>query len=102
MHLVLKAVFLTTQGTQLRIERDAFRVERPSEPLVRIPVRQVDTVVAHGHITITTEALHRAAAEGISVVLLSRAGRFLARMEGPTSGNVLLRTEQFRRTQQPA
>ena len=33
---------------------------------------------------------------GITIVLLDRAGRFQARVEGPVNGNVLLRREQYR------
>ena len=39
---------------------------------------------------------------GITVTWLSEHGRFLARVEGPVSGNVLLRREQYRRSDDPA
>lgn len=35
------------------------------------------------------------AERGISLVFLSEHGRFLARVEGPVSGNVLLRKRQY-------
>ena len=44
--------------------------------------------------TVSTALLHRCAADGRSVVFLDFAGRFQARVEGPTSGNVLLRRAQ--------
>jgi CRISPR-associated protein Cas1 len=37
------------------------------------------------------------AEEGVCVCFLSEHGRFLARIEGAVSGNVLLRREQYRR-----
>lgn len=37
----------------------------------------------------------------MSIVLLDRAGRFQARIEGPVSGNVLLRRAQYRASDQP-
>jgi CRISPR-associated protein Cas1 len=45
-------------------------------------------------VTVSTALLHRCAADGRSVVFLDFAGRFQARVEGPTSGNVLLRRAQ--------
>ena len=42
------------------------------------------------------------AASGITIVLLDRAGRFQARVEGPVSGNVLLRRAQYRVSEAPA
>jgi CRISPR-associated protein Cas1 len=40
--------------------------------------------------------MHRLADEGKSLVLLDDAGRFKARLEGPVSGNILLRQAQHR------
>jgi CRISPR-associated protein Cas1 len=39
---------------------------------------------------------------GVTVSFLSSNGRFLARVEGPVSGNILLRREQYRRADDPA
>jgi CRISPR-associated protein Cas1 len=41
--------------------------------------------------------MHRLADEGKSLVLLADTGRFKARLEGPVSGNILLRQAQHRR-----
>ena len=38
---------------------------------------------------------------GITIVLLDRAGKFQARIEGPVSGNVLLRRAQYRASERP-
>jgi len=43
---------------------------------------------------ITPALMHRCAENGRSIVLLDTNGRFKARVEGPTSGNVLLRRAQ--------
>lgn len=48
------------------------------------------------------DLMHRAADEGIALVLLDGNGRFQARLEGPVSGNVLLRTAQFEQARDPA
>jgi CRISPR-associated protein Cas1 len=41
------------------------------------------------------------AAAGITMVLLDRTGRFQARIEGPVTGNVLLRRAQYRASDKP-
>ncbi len=41
--------------------------------------------------------IHRLAQEAITLTLLDNNGRFKARLEGPQSGNILLRREQHRR-----
>ena len=39
------------------------------------------------------------AENGVALAFLTENGRFLARVEGPVSGNVLLRREQYRRAE---
>jgi CRISPR-associated protein Cas1 len=46
--------------------------------------------------------LQACASRGVCIVLLDRNGRFQARVEGPTTGNVLLRRQQYRASEQGA
>ena len=39
------------------------------------------------------------AEHGVSLAFFTENGRFLARVQGPVSGNVLLRREQYRRSE---
>ena len=41
------------------------------------------------------------AENGVGISFLTEHGRFLARVQGPVSGNVLLRREQYRRADDP-
>jgi CRISP-associated protein Cas1 len=102
MQQLVKTLYLTTQGTVVRLDQDAIRVERPSERFVRVPIRKIDHVVVHGHVTISTELTGRLADDGVPISYLSRAGRFVARVQGSMSGNVLLRIAQHRAFQDPA
>jgi CRISPR-associated protein Cas1 len=53
-------------------------------------------VVLSGPIYISPALIGACAAAGIAIILLTRNGRFQARIEGPISGNVLLRRAQYR------
>jgi CRISPR-associated protein Cas1 len=46
--------------------------------------------------------MRHCAENNVLIAFLTENGRFLARVEGPTSGNVLLRREQYRRAESPA
>jgi CRISPR-associated protein Cas1 len=54
-----------------------------------------------GRVLVSPPLLGYCAEQGISVCFLTPHGKFLARVEGPVSGNVLLRREQYRRTDNP-
>ena len=79
----------------VRIDGDALRAEREDGPPARIPLRQLDAVHLYGRIGLTNEVISRCAEEGINLAWFRRGGRFVARLAGPTSGNVLLRCAQI-------
>src|SRR5688572_28164763 len=54
-----------------------------------------------GDVRLSPFLIHRCAEDGRSVVLFSRTGRYKARIEGPTSGNVLLRRAQHEALSDP-
>lgn len=90
-----RTLYLTTPGTVVGVDHDAFEVLRPEQPRIRAPIRSVDSLICFGHVHVSSGALQRCAAEGIDVSWLGRGGRFKAGLRRPTSGNVLLRARQF-------
>ena len=62
----------------------------------RVPVHLLGGVVCFGSTGITPALMGHCAERGVCVSLMGRNGRFLARVEGPVSGNVLLRRSQYR------
>lgn len=94
---LLRTLYVTTPGTSLHLDGDAVRVvhpERPGRHLLPL-VRLHDIVVVKG-VTVSSDLLHRCASDGRTVTWISRNGRFLARANGPQSGNPLLRLAQAR------
>ncbi|HSN87840.1 MAG TPA: type I-C CRISPR-associated endonuclease Cas1c [Thermoanaerobaculia bacterium] len=69
---------------------------------MRVPVHNLGGVVCFGQIGFSPFLLGLCSDRGIPVTFLTENGRFLARVQGPTSGNVLLRREQYRRAEAPA
>ena len=75
-------------------ENVVVRVERAEQG--RVPLHVLDGIVCFGAIGITPALIARCAESGVRLSLLSRTGRFSARIEGPVAGNVLLRRAQYR------
>lgn len=59
------------------------------------------SVVVFGGVYVSPALIGACATAGITLVLLDRNGRFAARVEGPVSGNVLLRRAQYRASDRP-
>ena len=98
---LLNTLYVTTPDAYLRLDNDTLRVEVERETKLRVPLHHLSAVVCFGHIGLSAPLMHRLAADGIAMVLLDDNGRFKARLEGPVSGNVLLRQAQFQRVADP-
>ena len=94
---LLNTLYVTLQESYLHLDNDTLRLEVERETKLRVPLHHLGSVVCFGHSNVSLPLMHRLAEEGISLVLLDGNGRFKARLEGPVSGNVLLRQAQHRR-----
>jgi CRISP-associated protein Cas1 len=95
MHL-LNTLYITLPDSRLRLDNDTLRVEVEQDTKLRVPLHHLQAVVCFGHVVVSTPLMHRLASGGIALVLLDSNGRFMARLEGAVSGNVLLRQAQHR------
>lgn len=97
MQTVENTLYITTQGAYAHLDNDTLRIEIERETKLRVPLHHIGSVVCFGNVMVSPFLMHRCADEGKALVFLSEAGRFKARLEGPVSGNVLLRQAQHRR-----
>jgi CRISPR-associated protein Cas1 len=87
-------LYVTTPGAMLRLEHDTVKVESDGVLPLRVPLVRLAGIVCFGTIAVSPLLIERCADDGRSLVLLDRTGRFKARIEGRTKGNVLLRRAQ--------
>jgi len=95
-------LYVTTQGAYLAKDGEAVAVRVQEETRLRIPIHTLGGIVCFGQVSASPFLLGMCGERGVTVSLLSENGRFLARVQGPTSGNVLLRREQYRRADDEA
>lgn len=96
MRQILNTLYIMTPNAYVHLESDTLRIEVEREKKLQVPLHHIGSVVCFGDVMMSPGAMHRCAEDGRSVVLLDRNGRFKARVEGPVSGNILLRQAQFR------
>jgi CRISPR-associated protein Cas1 len=94
MRELLNVLYVLTQGTYLHLDHDTVRLEVERETKARIPLLRLSGVVVFGDVLVSPALIHRCAEDGCALTFLDRNGRFMARVEGPTKGNVLLRRAQ--------
>jgi len=94
-------LYVTTQGAYLCQEGESVLVRVEQETRLRVPIHTLGGIVCFGQVLCSPPLLGLCAERGVGVSFLSEHGRFLARLEGSPSGNVLLRKEQYRRSDRP-
>jgi CRISPR-associated protein Cas1 len=96
MKKLLNTLFVTTQGSYLARDGESIIVRVEGETRLRLPVHTLDGVVCFGLVSCSPPMMELCAENGVLISFLSERGRFLARVQGRVSGNVLLRREQYR------
>jgi CRISPR-associated protein Cas1 len=97
----LNTLFVTTQGSYLAKDGECVLVRVEQTDKARIPIHTLGGIVCFGNVSASPFLLGHCAEHGVAVSFLTENGRFLARVQGPVSGNVLLRREQYRWADNP-
>lgn len=92
---LLNTLFVLTENAVVSLEGEALTVRVEKEKRLSVPLHHLGSVMLFGTAHITGPALARCAKDARAVNFMDFAGRFQARVEGPESGNVLLRLAQF-------
>ena len=98
MKKVLNTLFVMTQNTYLAKEGEAVLVRLNGETQTRVPVHNLAGIVCFGNVGCSPFLMGHCAENNVSINFLTENGRFLAKAVGKTSGNVNLRREQYRQT----
>jgi CRISPR-associated protein Cas1 len=101
MKKLLNTLYVTTQGAYLAKDGECVAVHIQNEVKLRVPIHTLSGVVCFGQVSCSRFLMGFAAERGLGFSFLTENGRFLARVQGPISGNVLLRREQYRRADSP-
>ncbi|GMU44746.1 MAG: type I-C CRISPR-associated endonuclease Cas1 [Xanthomonadales bacterium] len=95
-YTLLNTLHVLTEGSYLHLDNETVRIEVERVTRLRVPLHHLGAIVCQGDILISPALIGTCAERGIGISLLDRNGRFRARIEGPVSGNVLLRQAQHR------
>ncbi|WP_419642912.1 type I-C CRISPR-associated endonuclease Cas1c, partial [Thiolapillus sp.] len=96
MKQLLNTLYVSTEGAWLRLEGETLVVMIEKEKRLQAPLHHLGGIVCIGRINLSSALMARCMKDGRSIVWLNENGRFQARVEGPVSGNILLRQAQHR------
>ena len=93
---LLNTIYVTSEDAWLRKDGANLVVEIDGAERGRAPLHLLDGVVSFGRAGVSPALMAACAEAGITLSHLTPNGRFLARVEGQRTGNVLLRRTQYR------
>ena len=96
MKKLLNTLYITTPNRYLSLDGENVVINENSETVGRVPLHNIDSIFTFGASGASPALMGKCVENNILLSFMSRSGRFLCRAEGSTSGNVLLRRQQFR------
>lgn len=102
MTTLANTLYITTQGAYLRRQHQTLQVKVDGAVKLTVPLHHLEGVVCFGRVGLSSGVYTACREHDLNVSLMTEQGRFLARIVGPTHGNVLLRRQQYRLADDPA
>jgi CRISPR-associated protein Cas1 len=96
MKKLLNTLYITTPESY--ISKDGMNIVISVEQIeiFRISILNIEGIVTFGYIGASPGVMKLCTDYGVSLTFLSPSGRFISRIQGPTKGNVLLRKQQYK------
>jgi CRISPR-associated protein Cas1 len=101
MKKILNTLYITRQESYLHKERETIVVKQGDEKLAQFPSLSIGSILCFGQVAMSPFLMGYCAEKGIGVAFYTEYGRFLARVQGKQTGNVLLRRAQYRWADDP-
>lgn len=96
MKQLLNTLFVTSEDIYLSLEGENVLANRDMQVLARYPLHMLQNIVSFSYAGASPALLGACAQREIGFAFCTPRGRFLARICGENTGNVLLRREQYR------
>jgi CRISP-associated protein Cas1 len=93
---LLNTIYITRQESYLHKERETIVIKNGDAKLGQFPALTVNNIVCFGNISVSPFLMGFCGEQGIGLSFHTEYGKFLARVQGKQSGNVLLRRAQYR------
>lgn len=102
MKQLLNTLFVTSEDIYLSVEGENVLANRQKEVVARYPLHTLQTIVSFSYAGASPALMGACAEKNIGLAFCTPRGKFLARVNGESSGNVLLRRAQYRASDDPA
>jgi len=96
MKKLLNTIYVTRQESYLHKERETIVIKQGNNKLGQFPALTIGNIICFGQVSVSPFLMGYCAEQGIGLAFYTEYGKFLARIQGKQTGNVLLRRIQYR------
>lgn len=100
MKKLLNSLYITTDGSYLHKERETLVIEQEGKKVFQVPFHAIQNIFCYGRVMVSPSLMSTCGTQGIGLSFFTGYGKFQARIQGPQSGNVILRRAQYREADQ--
>ena len=101
MKQLLNTLFVTSEDVYLSLDGENVVANRDKQAVARYPLHTLQGIVSFSYSGASPALMGACAEKGIGLAFCTPRGRFLARVCGENTGNVLLRRKQYRVADDP-
>lgn len=99
MRKLLNTLYVTMPEAYLARDGENVLVKTNNEVKFRVPVHNLEGIVCFGFTGASPGLMHLCCERGVALSFLTGYGKFMGRVTGKVSGNILLRKNQYRWTE---
>lgn len=96
MKKLLNTLYVTHENASLYKQGETVLIRIGKEDKKQFPIHILEGIICFGYIFCSPQLMHFCAEKKVWISFFSPHGKFWARVQGPVSGNVLLRRAQYR------
>jgi len=96
MRKLLNVLYVTSPDAYLTKDGENVVIKVQDETKFRIPIHNLEGIVCLSYVGASPALMGFCAERNVALSFITETGKFLARVTGPVSGNVLLRRTQYR------
>lgn len=96
MRKLLNVLYVTTPDSYLSLDGENIVINLEGKEMFRIPIHNLESIICFGYKGVSPSLMGFCMKQRVGMCFLTPNGRFLARVSGGYYGNVLLRKEQYR------
>ncbi|WGE84349.1 type I-C CRISPR-associated endonuclease Cas1c [Actinobacillus equuli] len=96
MRKLQNTLYITTQGSYLHKERETLVVEQDRKKVAQLPIHSIGHIFCFGNVLVSPFLMGFCGENNVNLAFFTENGRYLGRLQGRQSGNVLLRRSQYK------